>query len=116
MADEDPAPCLIVIGIVMVVFDYIIIESGYLIYVGGFLIFLGVVVAIATNNQKQKAARTNIVQPQPSQSPQPIQQVVQPPPQEFRSPSPPPEVHKFCPFCGKSTTGQFCPECGQEID
>ncbi len=110
MADEDPAPCLIVIGIVMAVFDYVIIESGYLVYVGGFLIFLGIIAAIASNNQRQKAARTNIVQPQP---PQPV---VQAPPQEFRLPTPPPEVHKFCPYCGKSTTGQFCPECGQEID
>jgi len=112
-ADEDPAPCLIVIGIVMAVFDVIIIESGYLVYVGGFLIFLGIVAAIATNNQRQKAARTTIVQNQTVIQPQPV---VQAPPQEVRAPSPPPEVHKFCPYCGKSTTGQFCPECGQEID
>lgn len=113
-ADEDPAPCLIVIGIVMAVFDVIIIESGYLVYVGGFLIFLGIVAAIATNNQRQKAARTTFVQPQPAQPAQPVFQP--PPPQEVATPPTPPEVHKFCPYCGKSTTGQFCPECGQEID
>ena len=114
MADEEAAPCLIVIGIVMAVADVIIIESGYLVYVGGFFIFLGIIIAIATNSQRQRAATTKPIQTQPAQ---PAQPVVQAPPQEVIIPSPsPPEAHKFCPYCGKSTTGQFCPECGQEID
>jgi len=111
MADEEPGPCLIVIGIVMAVFDVIIIESGYLVYVGGFLIFLGIMIAITTNNARQKTIKTRTIQPQPTQ------QVVQEPLQQVRMPSPPPpEVHKFCPFCGTKTASKFCPECGQEID
>jgi len=111
MADEEAAPCLIVIGIVMAVFDVIIIESGYLVYVGGFFIFIGIIMAIATANKAQRGTPTRTVQPQPPQ------QVVQQPPQEVRIPSPPPpEVHKFCPFCGKKTASKFCPECGQEIN
>ena len=118
MANDDPAPCFIVMGIVMIVFDIMIIESEYLVYIGGFFVFLGIVSAIVTENQKQKTLRTSPVQSQPTQQEvqKPPQNIIAPPPALEFVPEPVPESHKFCPYCGKNTNLKVCPDCGKEID
>ena len=118
MADEEPAPCLIVVGIVMVVFDIIVIESTVLTYVGGFMVFLGIVIAIFTEQLKQKSASARATRSQQNQ------QVVQTPPQyqpqispqNVEITPPPPQLHRFCPYCGTSTNLEICPDCGEKID
>ena len=110
MANEEPAPCLIFLGIVMIVFDFIIINSTYLMYLGGFFIFLGIVFAVITNKRTQKTMTTGIVQSQTEQ------QIVQIPLQNVEKFEQLPELHKFCPYCGKNTTSEICPECGKNID
>ena len=110
MANEEPAPCFIFLGIVMIVFDLIIINTTYLMYLGGIFIFLGIVFAIITNNRTQQIMTTGVVQSQTEQ------QLVQIPLRNVEKFVNPPELHKFCPYCGKNTTSEICPECGQKID
>jgi len=116
MAQEDPAPCFIVIGIVMVVFDIIIIESTYLAVFGGVLLFLGILIAVIENNKKQQAMNKGNIQQQ-------IQTQYQTPPQTPEvsiktelTVQQPPRKHQFCPYCGKETSLEICPDCGKEID
>ena len=110
MPNEEPGPCFIVIGIVIIVFDIIIIESTYLIYFGGLFIFLGIIAAITTAKKTQKATTTEVVYHQEEQ------QIVQISPQNVQVLKEPPAVHKFCPHCGKNTTSEICSECGKKID
>lgn len=110
MPNEDPAPCFIVIGIVLIVFDVIMIESTYLIYLGGFFIFLGIIAAITTNKKTQKTITTGIAHSHEEQ------QTVQYFPQNVEVYEEIPAVHKFCPHCGRNATSEICPECGKKID
>ncbi len=32
------------------------------------------------------------------------------------NPSSPPEIHRFCPYCGNNTSLDICLVCGKEID
>ena len=110
MPNEEPGPCFIVIGIIVIVFDIIIIESTYLMYFGGFFIFLGIIAAITTSKKTQKVMTTGVVHAHKEQ------QTVQYVPQNVQAYAEPPAVHKFCPHCGKSTTSEICSECGKKID
>lgn len=110
MPNEDPAPCFIVIGIVLIVFDIIMIESTYLMYLGGFFIFLGIIAGITTAKKTQKIMTTEIVHSQDEQ------QTVQYFPQSVEAFEETLAVHKFCPYCGKNTISEICPECGKNID
>lgn len=110
MPNEEPGPCFIVIGIVIIVFDVIIIESTYLMYLGGFFIFLGIIAAITSSKKTQKTMTTGVAQPHEEQ------QTVQSSPQNVQVFEAPPAVPKFCPHCGKKTTSEICPECGKKID
>jgi len=110
MPNEEPGPCFIVIGIVIIVFDIIIIESTYLMYFGGFFIFLGIIAAITSAKKTQKTMTTGVVHSHEEQ------QTVQFSPQNVKVFEEPPAVPKFCPHCGKNTTSEICPECGKKID
>ncbi|MFX1313171.1 MAG: hypothetical protein ACFFHD_11245 [Promethearchaeota archaeon] len=110
MVNEEPGPCFVFLGIVMIVFDFIIINSTFLMYFGGFFIFLGIIFAIIENKKTQKKITTNIVQSQTEQ------QLVQIKHQNLIKFEQSPESHEFCPYCGKNTISEICPECGQKID
>ena len=110
MPNEEPGPCFIVIGIIIIVFDIIIIESTYLMYFGGFFIFLGIIAAITTSKKTQKVMTTGVVHAHKEQ------QTVQYVPQNVQVYAEPPAVHKFCPHGGKSTTSEICSQCGKKID
>jgi len=120
MAQEDPAPCFIVIGLVMVVFDIIIIESTYLAVFGGVLLFLGILIAVIENNKKQQAMKRGSIQqqiqPQYQIPPQTPTQIPEIPIQTEIIVQQPPRKHQFCPYCGKDTSLEICPDCGKEID
>jgi len=115
MAQEESAPCFIVIGILMIVFDIFIIESTYIAVFGGVFLFLGIIIAIVENNKKQQALRgktsqSQIQPPPPQQAPRiPVQY-------DVITVKEPPIQHKFCPYCGKETSSEICPDCGKEID
>lgn len=110
MPNKDPAPCFIVIGIVIIVFDLIIIESSYLIYLGGFFIFLGIIAGVTTVKKTQKTITTNPVQSHIEQ------QSVQYVPQNIEKIEETHLSHKFCPYCGNNTTSEICSACGKKID
>lgn len=120
MAQEDPAPCFIVIGIVMFVFDLVIIESTYLMVLGGFFVFLGIMFSITMNNRKQKSMASGGVQAQPqqhvAQQQVELQEITQEPIQDFRRIEELPQQHIYCPYCGRETTADTCPDCGKQID
>ena len=113
MPQQESAPCFIVVGIVMIVFDIILIESTYMAVFGGFFLFLGILIAIIENNAKQKALRGKTNQPH---STAPQQQHPTLPIQNVPIVKESPRQHKFCPYCGRETSLEICPDCGKDVD
>ena len=59
-SNEDPGACIVVIGIVMAVADWIIFETGFLIFVGIFIVFIG----IASSSSMKRKASSRVSSPQ----------------------------------------------------
>ncbi|MFW9988159.1 MAG: hypothetical protein ACFFC3_05845 [Candidatus Odinarchaeota archaeon] len=109
--NEDPGACIVVIGIVMAVGDWIVFNTGFLIFVGVFIVIIG----IATSSSFKKKVSSPVSHPQTNytqNNTQLIEKVPQDitPVQNFR------KKHTFCSYCGLKTSSDICPACGREID
>jgi len=110
-SNEDPGACIVVIGIVMAVADWIIFETGFLIFVGIFIVFIG----IASSSSMKRKASSRVSSPQINNN-QNKPQLVERIPQEIKIVKKAPEKHMFCPYCGAKTVSDICPQCGNTID
>ncbi|MFX1339848.1 MAG: hypothetical protein ACFFDK_14645 [Promethearchaeota archaeon] len=112
MANNDQAPCFIVIGIVIIVMTLIIWWSPFFLIIGVGFIFGGICLA------QQKVKRTGYANQTPSYQAQPVIQQSAPVAAATVPPQPviEPERAKFCPHCGSPASDNFCSSCGSKIE
>ncbi|MFX1363305.1 MAG: hypothetical protein ACFFCE_16680 [Promethearchaeota archaeon] len=109
--NEDPGACIVVIGIVMAVGDWILFNTGFLIFVGVFIVIIG----IATSSNFKKKVSSTVSHPQMNYT-QNNTQIIETVSQDITPVQSIMEKHIFCSYCGLKTSLNTCPACGREID
>ena len=108
MASNDQGSCFCVIGIIIIVFNFVFWWSIFFIIIGVGFIMGG----ICLSQQKKKTALTSQSPSQPAVQQTAPSTPAPPPPQPVKEP----EKAKFCPHCGSPATENFCETCGAKID
>jgi hypothetical protein len=120
MGSDDTGPCFIVIGIILIVFDFVMFYTLYFTLLGVFFICMGCAASHKKLHPTPKYSQPTYQQTAPQQTTQPINQITQPiyqqPTPEVRKIEKAIEKHQFCPYCGAIANGDYCAECGEKID